>query len=450
MIVVYKLIPHLLAWFGIVLILLRGFPRRRTFVIVTSIAGFVVGVTGSYILLRSFPGTILYGIITAALGVSFLFLWGISVAIIYRSTGRGVTINWLERLLTTSLCTGIVAFLVSLVAGAICSCRLPATDGNVMSFILLALAAGALAYALAYAALAVEKRLPSSFLISLSGMLVALVALLLFSSSSILRLDLFSPLSMKVMKGVHDFVHQFMESILIPDHLFVKPVVWKYIGFLFGKEVGFWGGMVIWFTPALLIVMAITSSRLPSVAHIRQGAERRKLLAAALRNQRLQLVMPLFSIAIFAAAAYQSSFPSVEYWDPKPLPVTASQAGEIIIPKKGDINLEDGKLHKYLFKQGGREARFFVLLTPAGELTVDLDACAICKPDGYGQAEGSVICYYCKTLIPLETVGKPGGCNPVPIAFSVKGDNVVIDGMTLINSWGATVQKTAPVKEGNR
>ena len=160
--------------------------------------------------------------------------------------------------------------------------------------------------------------------------------------------------------------------------------------------------------------------------------------------------MPLFSVVIFAAAAYQSSFPSVEYWDPKPLPVTANQGGEIIIPKQGEINLEDGKLHKYLFKQGDREARFFVLMSPEGQLTVVLDACAICKPDGYGQEEGSVICYYCKTLIPLETVGNPGGCNPVPVAFSVKGDSVVIDGITLINSWSSTVQATARVKEGSK
>lgn len=34
--------------------------------------------------------------------------------------------------------------------------------------------------------------------------------------------------------------------------------------------------------------------------------------------------------------------------------------------------------------------RFFLLMTPDGKLTVDLDACAICKPDGYGQAEGIV------------------------------------------------------------
>jgi len=199
-----------------------------------------------------------------------------------------------------------------------------------------------------------------------------------------------------------------------------------------------------------IFALAIRLERLPSVAHIRQGAQRRKLLAAALKAKRCRLAIPLLSLAVFAAAAYQSSFPSTEYWDPKPIPVVANQGGEIIIPKKGEIDLEDGKLHKYLFKQGSREARFFVMVTPDGKFTVDLDACAICKPDGYGQAEGSVICYYCKTLIPLETVGKPGGCNPVPVQFTEKGDSVIVDGLTLINSWGSTVQATARVKEGGK
>lgn len=445
-----KLIPHILSWTAIMLVLLRGFAGRRPVVMKTGIAGFVTGVAGTFVLVHSFPATIAFGSIKSALGVSLFLLWALSVAAIYRSTDRSAPVFPGARFVNTPLCAGVCSGVASLVAGGIGICRFPEADGTPMTFVLLVLAAGALAYALACGARIVERVLPPSFTVSPSGMLTAVVALLLFSSSSILRLDLFSPLSMKVMKGVHDFVHQFMESILIPDHLFVRSIVWKYIGFLFGKEVGFWGGMIIWFTPAFLIVLAINLERLPSVAHIRQGAQRRKLLSAAIRAQRHRLVIPLCSVVIFAAAAYQSSFPSTEYWDPKPVPVTANPAGEIIIPKKGEVDLEDGKLHKYLFKQGGRDARFFIMVTPAGQLTVDLDACAICKPDGYGQAEGSVICYYCKTLIPLETVGKPGGCNPVPVPFAEKGDSVVVDGLTLINSWRATVQLTARVKEGGK
>jgi hypothetical protein len=288
-----------------------------------------------------------------------------------------------------------------------------------------------------------EKLLPAPLTVSRPGLLAAVVSLLLFSASSVLRLDLFSPLSMKVMKGTHDFVHQFMESVLIPDHLFVRPQIWGYIGLLFSKDVGFWGGMIIWFTPVLLVALAVRLELLPPVGHIRQGAQRRKLLAAALREKRLRLVVPALALFFLGCAAYRSSFPVVEYWDPKPLPVVATPAGEIFIPRKGEIDLDDGKLHKYLFKKESTEVRFFVLMSPAtGKLTVDLDACAICKPDGYGQAEGSVICYYCKTLIPLETVGKTGGCNPVPVKFIEKEDGAHINAVTLVNAWTGTIQST--------
>ncbi len=445
-----KLIPHLLSWFGIVLILLRGFPKRRSVVIATSIAGFVIGVVGAFLLLRVLTGSVGFVIITSVLGMCFLFLWGVSVAAIYSRAGRGVTTGWGVRLVSTPLCAGSVTAISGIVAGAVCSCTLPAMDSTLMNLAMLGSISGALAYVLAYAALAVEKRISHSFTVSPSGMISAVVALQLFSSSSIIRLDLFSPLSMKVMKFAHDFVHQFMESMLIPDHVFVWSYLWRYIGLLFGKEIGFWGGMFIWFTPVLLVMCAVQYERLPSVAHIRQGAERRKLLAAAIRQRRLRLVVPFIALLIFTAAAYQSCYPNVEYWDPKPIVVTATSSGEIIIPMKSDIDLEDGKLHKFLFKQGGKEARFFVLLGPAAKLTVDLDACAICKPDGYGQADGTVICYYCKTLIPLETVGKPGGCNPVPITFTEKKDGVHIDALTLINEWTNTVQSTTKGKEGGK
>jgi len=443
--VAVKFIPQILAWIGIVLVLLRGFPGRRSLVTAASIAGFTLGVAGTVILFRSFSGTTPFGVIKSALGVNFLVLWGFAVTVLYRSSGQGMT-NWWEKFFGSSLCAGGGALLAGVMAGAVSACRFPGADATAVALLLLVLVAGVLALE----ALAVENMLPASLTVTPAGLLSIVVSLLLLSASSLLRLDLFSPLSMKVMKGIHDFVHQFMESILVPDHLFVRSVVWKYIGFLFGKEVGFWGGIIIWFTPALLITLAVGSQRLPSVAHIRQGAQRRKLLSDALRSRRLQMVMPLCSLAVFAAAAYQSSFPSVEYWDPKPVAVTANQSGEIFIPKQGEIDLLDGKLHKYLFKQGGREVRFFVLQNPAGQLTVDLDACAICKPDGYGQAEGSVICYYCKTLIPLETVGKPGGCNPVPVHFTEKADGVAIDSVTLINSWDTTVKVTARGKEGGK
>ncbi len=444
--VAVKLIPLLFSWFGIVLVLLRGFSGRRVPVAATGVVGFALGVVGAFALLRSYPGELSFGIVRGVVAGVFLLLWGTAVAALYRNTMREFHVFQGEKLVNASFYAVIFTCTTSIIAGAVCTCRLPVTGGTILALLLLVLAAGILVLA----ALAAEKMLPASLTVSQPALMAAVVALLLFSASSLIRLDLFSPLSMKVMKFAHDFVHQFFESMLIPDHLFIRTYLWGYIGLLFGNGVGFWGGMIIWFTPVVLILLSIRFELLPSVAHIRQGAKRRKLLAAAIRERRIRLVIPLLALLVFAAAAYRSSYPSVEYWDPTPVPVLASPAGEIVIPKQGEINLEDGKLHKYLYKQGGKEARFFVLLNPSGEFTVDLDACAICKPDGYGQAEGTVICYYCKTLIPLETVGKPGGCNPVPVPFTVKADGVHIDALTMINTWGNTVQATARIKEGGK
>ncbi|MDD2852670.1 MAG: DUF2318 domain-containing protein, partial [Desulfuromonadaceae bacterium] len=255
---------------------------------IAGISGFICGVADSAVLFRFFSASTSYAVIKSALGASFFLFWTIAVVAVYRSGERSTTVSSRARWFDSSFSAGVISAFIAIVSGAICACRIPVVDSGALTYAVPVLAA----ISLAYASLCIEKRISVSFKAAPLGAFAAVVALLLFSSSSLPRLDLFSPLSMKVMKGVHDFVHQFMESILIPDHLFVKPIVWKYIGLLFGKEVGFWGGIIIWFTPVLLIALAIGSARLPSVAHIRQGAQRRKLLAAAIREQRLQLVIP--------------------------------------------------------------------------------------------------------------------------------------------------------------
>ena len=97
----------------------------------------------------------------------------------------------------------------------------------------------------------------------------------------------------------------------------------------------------------------------------------------------------------------------------------------------------------------GQPVRFFVV-ERSGELTVVLDACAICQPEGYGQSEGTVICYYCKTLIPLETVGKPGGCNPIPVPFTTDAGGVHLSVETLVNTWVSQVQAEKKIPGSGR
>src|SRR5689334_15458747 len=96
--IIYKLVPHLLTWFGIVLVLLRGFPGRRPVVTAASVTGFALGVAGAMVLFRSYPGELSFGIIRDVVGGVFLLLWGIAVAAIYRSNVREFRLFRGERL----------------------------------------------------------------------------------------------------------------------------------------------------------------------------------------------------------------------------------------------------------------------------------------------------------------------------------------------------------------
>lgn len=435
-----KLVPLLLAWGGLVAALERRFPRWTFSMAMDCAIGFCGGIAAVTALLALHKVDLSYGLIKSVTGGAFVLLWGVAAAALYAATGRRrkSDLSMSGRFIHLAVHGAVLT--CAAVAGAICAIRLTPQSGAT-SFFSLALLGLAGVFVTA-AATFLERRLPAVVTVTNETLLLLVTSLLMFMSAFVLRLDLFSPLTMNVMKFIHDFVHHSFESLLIPDHPFFRPDVWSYIGYLFSSSVGLWGGMIVWFVPSMLIIYAIHRAPLPSVVHIRQGAQRRKLLAASISDRRCQLIVPWLAVLILAAAVDKSRFPSIEYWDPQPVIVARNPSGNIVVPKKGEIDLADGKLHKYLFKEGGREARFILLTTPAGKLTATLDACAICKPQGYGQAEGSVVCYYCKTLIPLDTVGKPGGCNPVPIPFEDQSERVVIESSTLLNIWTQTVSTT--------
>lgn len=182
-----RLIPLLLSWAGIVLVLLRGFPGRRSIVAITGSVGCAVGLAGAYILFRTFPAEISFGIVRDAAGWSLLFLWAISVAAFYRSAVQNYPLKWGERFTYTPLFAAGCSFPAGMLAGAICACRVLGTDRNALVLIFILLGLTVVAFLVLFA----EKLLPASFTVTRAGQLAAVVALLLFSSSYIIRLDLF-------------------------------------------------------------------------------------------------------------------------------------------------------------------------------------------------------------------------------------------------------------------
>lgn len=433
-------IPLACIWFAVACALSRAYSQRRELVVFVAVTAFMCGYGLTLAMTAVSNGEAPYGGGRLVGALVFLCLCAVSVLAPQRSFAINAGASTPKLFVSETVQSILVSLLTGVVLGGMTALMLP---GRQMFTLFLPVL---MCILMTPAALAAELHLSRRFTFTPHSLLLFLTSLTLMTGALSPRLNLFTPLSMKLMKFIHDFVHQFFESMLIPDHLFFTSRAWNYIGFLFGNQVGFWGGLAIWFAPSLLIIMGILRGTLPSVAHIRQGAQRRKLMASYLRERRDRTVIPLISVLILILAVYRSLNPAVEYWDPKPVEVFAKN-GLITIPINSDgTDLGDGKLHKFITRQGEKEVRFFLLKKPDGTLTMDLDACAICQPEGYGQGNGTVICYYCKTLIPIETVGQPGGCNPVPVRFSESDGAVLVQAGELFSTWNANVQgsKTLP------
>jgi len=97
--------------------------------------------------------------------------------------------------------------------------------------------------------------------------------------------------------------------------------------------------------------------------------------------------------------------------------------GQVSIPLK---DIYDGDLHRYQAKENGTEVRFWLYEKPDGKIASVLDACEICGAVGFYKKQNSVICKNCAAPINPQSVGMPGGCNPIPLQAEVTADAVII------------------------
>ncbi|MDR3331776.1 MAG: DUF2318 domain-containing protein [Synergistaceae bacterium] len=109
-------------------------------------------------------------------------------------------------------------------------------------------------------------------------------------------------------------------------------------------------------------------------------------------------------------------------------PVEFPAVGDsIVIPLE---RVSDGNLHRFVHKvQRGSstvDVRYIVIKKNDTAYGVGLDACDVCGPSGYYQRKGQVVCILCDVVMNTSTIGLLGGCNPVPLKFSIDGGNLVI------------------------
>lgn len=107
--------------------------------------------------------------------------------------------------------------------------------------------------------------------------------------------------------------------------------------------------------------------------------------------------------------------------------IVEPQNGAFIFDAK---SLMDNDLHRYAYiTDSGRKIRFLLLNRFKDKLApvAVYDACAICGDMGYIKKGDDLICISCNVRIFLPSVGKPGGCNPIPLDYSFDGQNIRIN-----------------------
>ncbi|HEX3321352.1 MAG TPA: Fe-S-containing protein [Terriglobales bacterium] len=172
---------------------------------------------------------------------------------------------------------------------------------------------------------------------------------------------------------------------------------------------------------AALMVLFEVKSRQPAEIPA-QGAARRKALWSA-RRERMWMAavyMCSFVFIVLATAGfiYEKSASALS-----PATEVTFTGGKVVIPLN---TVMDGELHRFTAKEGGLDVRFWLYQKPDGKVATLLDACEICGAVGFYKNSTGVVCKNCAAPINPQSVGMPGGCNPIPLKAEVTDDSVII------------------------
>lgn len=173
-----------------------------------------------------------------------------------------------------------------------------------------------------------------------------------------------------------------------------------------------------------LMVLLEYRRRQPVPAVVASKAEERKREWTARRERFWGILVCvtafIFMVGITAEFVYAETPPSA----PQATIVTANKDGHVVISTQG---LAEGELNFYSFDVHGTPVRFLLYRKPDGKVASVFDACQICGAVGFYKGTSGLICKNCAAPINPQSVGQPGGCNPVPLRSDLQGDSVVIN-----------------------
>ncbi|ABR75017.1 hypothetical protein CBG46_07780 [Actinobacillus succinogenes] len=186
---------------------------------------------------------------------------------------------------------------------------------------------------------------------------------------------------------------------------------------------------------ALSLILFAVKIHLPRKARVKAEShpiEKRKKTALALHSGRTILWGIISLIIILSSQLFWDKVASRPPQLSESVPVKLNADNQIRIPVQ---QVRDGQLHRFIWvADDGKVVRFFIInRKPEGlSLATVFDACLLCGDQGYVMHDGQVECVACGVRMFIPSIGKPGGCNPVPIEDWKQDQNdVIIDRTSL-------------------
>jgi high-affinity iron transporter len=259
-----------------------------------------------------------------------------------------------------------------------------------------------------------------SFLGTLLGVLAAIAFGVMFVKGSV-RINLqkffrittailFLVAAQLVISGLHELSESGMIASSKREMAIIGPIV--------SND---WFFFVMISALAALMILFEAKRREP-VAAGASAAERRKAAWSA-RRERMWMISVLTFSFIFIALITAEEFVYAKSTNLSPATEVTFTNGRLSIPL---AQVGDGDLHRFQATANGTAIRFWLYKKPDGTVATVFDACKICGSVGFYKGPNGVVCKNCAAPINPQTVGKPGGCNPVPLKATQTAEAVII------------------------
>ena len=167
-------------------------------------------------------------------------------------------------------------------------------------------------------------------------------------------------------------------------------------------------------------LMLLIPSRKQELVATGSSAERRLAMYQQRKQKTWRMSAAVLSLFIVLFIAYDFVYGQNKQRISEPVPVSAEN-GEVRIPVS---DVSDGNLHRFIL--AGTKIRFIMMKMDDGSIATAFDACEICGSKGYIQGSGTIVCLNCAADINKSTIGKGGGCNPIPLISRTEGGSIFI------------------------